>query len=261
VIKKSLGSALRFGAHWWVKYRGRAIRTGLGAGLKLTTNKASADYTEGTNEYPVQLVLAKHLKPGDIFYDIGANVGFFTIIGARLVGPSGHVYAFEPIPETAARVQHNTKLNNFQNITVFTKAVSSSTGEGELLVTRHPGGAKLSTICTPLNSEISGTISVELVSIDDYIARKTLPPPNLVKIDVEGAELDVLRGMCETIKQFKPIIIYETDHKYKEDFSLKNNEIDTFMHTLRYKITSLEDSYPDINWHVRHAIAIPRPNR
>jgi FkbM family methyltransferase len=242
---------------WWGKTRSLTIRSGYGAGLKLNMRNASGDYAEGTNETPVQEALARYLKSGDVFYDIGANIGFFTVIAARLVGPSGRVYAFEPVPDNAKGIRRNAQLNNLQNITVFEKAVSKSAGKADLLLTRHPGGAKLSTVGTPLNSEMKGVVAVDVVCIDDLVTSKRLPPPSVVKVDVEGAELDVLCGMSKTVQQFKPVVICEIDHKDKEGFTRGDQELTDLLCALDYGITPLEDAYPHIRWHVKHVVAVP----
>jgi FkbM family methyltransferase len=239
-----------------LKKRNLTITEGVGAGLKFNTGAADSDFALGTYELPVQEILAKYLKSGDIFYDIGANIGFFSVIAARLVGTSGHIYAFEPVKENAACIRHNIKLNDFSQITLLEKAVSSSAGEGEMLLTLHPGGHALSTVYTP--PDIQSSLTVELVSIDDLVAQKILLPPTVVKIDVEGAEIDVLRGMKQTIQQFKPILIYEVDDGNKESLTQKSQEIETFISYFDYKITPLADAYPLIQWYVNHAIAIPQ---
>jgi FkbM family methyltransferase len=230
------------------------IRKGVGAGLKINTQNASANYVDGTNELPVQRALAQYLKPGMVFYDIGANVGFFSLISARLVGPTGHVYAFEPVTENAMSLRLNARLNDLQNITVYEKGVSVSSGKGNLFLTKHPGGATLASRET-LNSTVKGTVLIDLVCIDDLIAQKLISPPSLIKIDVEGAELDVLRGMDQTINEHSPVIIYETDDRCEETLRRKNKEIDDFLIAHRYKIAPLEPSYSGIKWNVRHAIA------
>jgi FkbM family methyltransferase len=231
------------------------MTNGLGAGLKFNAGLSNPDYALGTNELPVQQALASCLKPGDTFYDIGANVGFFTVIGAKLVGASGRVYAFEPVRENVAIIQRNIKLNNFHNVTVLEKAVSSSTGQGELLLAEYAGGHTLLTAGTP--PDVRGVMRVDLVAIDDLVAQQTLPPPDVVKIDVEGAELDVLHGMSQTLQHFQPTIIYEVDDSDRESFKRKRQDIEEFIRSIGYKSTSLAEAYPAIGWHVGHAIAIP----
>jgi FkbM family methyltransferase len=225
--------------------------------LKVNLKNASAEYADGTNEIPVQKALARYLKTGDVFYDIGANIGFFTVIGARLVGPTGHIYAFEPVPEIAAGIRRNANINNLGNVTVFEKAVSNTSGKSELLLTSHPGGAKLSTAGTPLNSAPIGVITVDIVSIDDLVSANSLIPPAVVKVDVEGSELDVFRGMSQTLQQFKPVVIYEIDHKNKEGLIRKDQELNDFLCALDYEITPLENAYPSLKWHVKHIVATP----
>lgn len=230
------------------------LAQGVGAGLKFRADKSNRDCRQGTYELPLQKALQNYLKPEGIFYDIGANIGFFTVIAAKLVGTSGHVYAFEPVPENAARISENIKLNEFSNVTLLEKAVSQTTGSGELLLAHHHGGATLSSAGTP--PDLKGEMTVDLVCIDDLVLEKTLLPPTFVKIDVEGAEIEALRGMIQTLNQFKPIIIYEVDDGNALAFQRKSEEIATFIRTLGYEITPLEAAYPNIRWHVGHAIAI-----
>ncbi len=239
-------------------YPVRTIRKGIGSGIKINTKNSSGDYTKGTNEYPVQQMLALHLKQGDVFYDIGANIGFFSLIAARLVGPSGHVFAFEPVPDNVLVLRENAVLNDFENITVFQKAASSKTDRGELIITRHPGGAKLVTVDSPLNSKMKGKILVDLVRIDELVEHQKINPPSLIKIDVEGAELDVFEGMNHTIEKFKPVIVYELDHKYRQNFIRRTKTVDNFIKNLGYEIEILEESYSGISWNVRHALALPK---
>ncbi|NEO36987.1 MAG: FkbM family methyltransferase [Moorea sp. SIOASIH] len=234
------------------------LNNGVGAGLKFHGDGSNPDFARGTYELPLQNALASCLNRDHIFYDIGANIGFFTIIAAKLVGSSGQVYAFEPVPNNADIILRNVELNSFSNVTVFPQAVSDSTGTGELLLAHHSGGATLATAGTP--PDLRGEMTVDLVSIDDLVSQKTLKPPTVVKIDVEGAEINVLRGMIQTIKEFQPILIYEVDDGNQESFKLKNKTIEMFIDSLGYKIMPLEPAYPNIPWYVGHAIAFSNLN-
>ena len=104
---------------------------------------------------------------------------------------------------------------------------------------------------------IGFSITVDLVSIDDLIAQNKIEPPNLVKVDVEGAELDVLKGMSETIKTYKPTIIYEVDDGDRAAYERKYQELESFLQSLGYKVIPTENSYDTIDWCVGHAIATP----
>jgi FkbM family methyltransferase len=235
------------------------IRKGVGAGLKFDAPQADPGFRLGTYELPVQKALTRYLQPGAVFYDIGANVGFFSIIAAKLVGNTGRVYAFEPVPENVTTIQRNIELNCLTNVTVIDKAVSSSSGQAELLLAHHIGGAVLATAAMP--PDLKGKMLVETVTIDALLERIPLKPPTIVKIDVEGAEIDVLSGMIQTIQTFKPVILYEVDDNDRSIFEHKSQELATLMASLDYRITGLEDSYPGSQWHVGHTVAVPNmPN-
>jgi FkbM family methyltransferase len=238
-----------------VRNRDVTISQGIGAGVKFNGGSGNPDFALGKYELPLQETLASYLKPGGVFYDIGANIGFFSIIGAKLVGNTGKVYAFEPAPDNAAKIRHNARLNNFSQITVIEKAVSGSMGEGQLLLTENIGGHTLASADRPL--DVRGSMAVDLVSIDELIARGELTPPTLVKIDVEGAELDVLQGMKQTLAQYQTLVVYEIDAKQEEAFKRKQQAVADFWQSQSYQIQPLEKCYPGITWKVGHAIALP----
>lgn len=231
------------------------MTAGVGAGLRFDAGPSNPAYAVGDNEVPVQEALARYLKPGHVFYDVGANVGFFTVIGAKVVGPNGAIFAFEPVPEHAAYVRRNAKLNHFQNVTVIEKAISDSLGHGELLVTHCAGGAALSTATRP--PDVNYALPVDLMSVDELVFRQKFPPPAVVKIDVEGVEINVLKGMSQTLREFKPVVIYEIDDGSQEAFQAKGEYCRSFLQGLAYEVKPLKDSYPGMPWLVGHAVAVP----
>jgi FkbM family methyltransferase len=231
------------------------MSVGLGSGLAFDPGPSNHAYASGNNELPIQQALAESLKAGGIFYDIGANVGFFTMLGARLASPKGLVYAFEPVPENAAYVQLNTRLNGFRNVRIVEKAVSAQSGSGELWVAEYSGGAALTTTARPPDAKKK--IAIDIVSIDDVVFNHKWPAPSVVKIDVEGAELDVLKGMSRTLREARPILIYEIDDETPEGFEGKYRACEQFLQRTGYRIERLEESYADVDWIVGHAIAVP----
>ena len=238
-----------------LRQRDVAVRNGVAKGLKFNTGESCPELALGTYEVPIQNIFTQHLKSGDVFYDIGANVGFFSIIAAKLVGDTGKVYAFEPGEENAKSIRHNAQLNSFSQIEVIEKAVSHTSGEGQLLLAEYSGGHALATADAP--PDLAGEVTVDLVSIDDLIAQNKIKPPNFVKVDVEGAELDVLKGMRETIKTHQPTIIYEVDDGDRTGYERKYRELANFFESLNYQVTRTENSYDAIDWCVGHAIATP----
>jgi len=215
--------------------------------------RASGWYAKGVNEMPIQQALADHLKPGQVFFDIGANVGFFSLLAARLVGPAGRAVAFEPVHANAVAIRRNASLNSFQNVDVIETAVGDFAGEIELVLTRHPGGASI--IQDTPSPDITGRTRVPLVRIDDLHAQGRIPTPNLVKIDVEGAEPAVLRGMEQVSRRFKPGIICELDDATVEAVEGKVAGVAEMLRTWGYNVTLLDRAYAADGWPVRHILA------
>jgi FkbM family methyltransferase len=228
---------------------------GPGTGLYFDSGPGNPAYRSGTNELPVQKLLAKHLRSGDVFYDIGANVGFFSVICARLVGPEGAVYAFEPVTANANYIQKNASRNGIRNVTIIRKAVSDKCGVGSLFLAEYSGGAVLNVAAPP--PDLKGTVAVDVVSIDSLVATGTLKPPNVIKIDVEGAELHVLHGMRRTLLSSRPIVILEFDDCSETGLRQKETTCAAFLRTLDYAVERLENSYPNTNWWVSHFMARP----
>lgn len=176
------------------------IRHGAGAGLRFDATGGYPGYLLGTSEPEEQAFVAANLAPGAVFYDIGANIGFYSTIAARLVGASGCVYAFEPYPKSSAGALRNARLNGFTNVTVVTAAVSDTNGHMMLRLSDHAAQHRL--------AEGTG-VPVEVVTIDQWIRRENARPPTLVMIDVEGAELQALEGMRATLLEHRPVVCCE----------------------------------------------------
>ena len=235
--------------------RAERIRGGVGDGLRIHLAYASADYTDGANERPVQDAVASLLAPGGTFFDVGANVGFFSLVAARVVGASGHVYAFEPVPHIAECIRANARRNELANIDVLEVAVVDRGGRAPLLLSAHPGGATLSDRDTP--ADLTGTIEVETVAIDDLVAAGTVQPPTVVKVDVEGVELEVLQGMDNTLRTHQPAIVCELDAATEDEVRAKLEPVSAFFGERSYRIEHLPRSYTGMGWQVLHLVARP----
>ncbi len=148
-------------------------------------------------------MLTARLRPGGVFLDVGSSVGFFALLGARLVGASGVVVAFEPQPRAAASVRRNAELNGFDNVEVVESAVSSGVGE----VLFEDVGKATAHIAHGRPS--SGGHRVSATSLDAFLSARDELRPDLVKIDVEGHEHDVLLGMRTTLRELKPALVIE----------------------------------------------------
>ena len=151
-------------------------------------------YHLGAYEPETSRFLATHLQPGDTFWDIGANAGYHTLMGARAVGPTGRVIAVEPDPGTCEILREQLALNGFANCTVVQAAVADR-GGSTLLVQRasDPRGNALQEIDNPaIDNKVGDVVEVPCVTLDELAAR--YPPPKLIKMDIEGAEVLALPG-------------------------------------------------------------------
>lgn len=176
--------------------------------------------------------IKKHLKKGDVFVDVGANIGCYTLIAAKLVGSGGKVFAFEPVGEMHKKLRFNVELNGFKNVTVEKKAVyeksdvlklyvSSAENTGMSGIFRH-------------DTESGVTEEVDAVALDDYIAENGIKRLDMVKIDIEGSELFALKGMEKTLAALKPVIVIEISDEVLENSPIKSADIIDFLESRNY---------------------------
>lgn len=143
-------------------------------------------------------VLLSQLIPGSVMYDIGAHVGYLTLVAAARVGREGRVVAFEPLPLNQRYLRGHLRANRIGNVDVVGACV---TDRGGTLAFRHGGGTGRGRLVP------GSTGSTPAVSIDEEIAARRLRPPQFMKIDVEGAELLALRGAQRTLATHRPGIL------------------------------------------------------
>jgi FkbM family methyltransferase len=187
------------------------VQHGPAQGIWLHLNpRTGRDYFHGDVEPEVQAVLGKYLRPGMTVYDIGANIGFFSLLAARLVGATGSVTAFEADPEIAARLRENVSRNQGAPISVEEKAVWSSSSpvffaraDAEVSPDRGLGHV----IDNDAEKSAPGTIRVDAVSVDEYVGKSVAP--DFIKCDVEGAEVEVFRGAEKLLNEKRPLILCE----------------------------------------------------
>jgi FkbM family methyltransferase len=204
----------------------------------------------GNLESAVQEAMVRHLGRGGVFYDVGANLGFFSMLAAHLVGLDvGHVYAFEAAPDNARAIRANAALNNIPNVTVIDKAVSARAGTGRLQIVDDQSWSKLEEYGQHPYTE--RVIEIELVAVDDLLRAGTLAPPTVVKIDVEGAEIAVLDGMRETLERHRPAVICELHGTHREFIAAMSDQ--------GYRLINLEGPGPiDEASASAHALALPK---
>lgn len=198
------------------EWYGRApigIETGPAAGLFVSSAHLPLDHAHvgaiirGGLEPSVAQAMLRAVRPGAVFYDIGANVGYFTLVAARMVGAQGRVIAFDPVPWCSSAIAANIALNDLHHAEVREVAVGDHAGRARLQVVKEAGWSRLTDIGA--HRDTREEIEVEMVTIDDLVRCGAIPPPDVVKIDTEGAEVRVLEGMRETLANHGPRIICE----------------------------------------------------
>ena len=239
-------------------WRGRpaTMTEGPGTGLRFDAGRSNPDYLSGENELPVLEAVAASLQAGGVFYDIGANVGYFSVIAARLVGPQGMVLAFEPLTDNSRFIRRNARLNRFRNLEIFQFAVADSCSFADFCVTEYSGGSVLA-LADHRAPDVERVVRVPTVTIDHLIFERGFKPPSVIKIDVEGAEAEVLEGMRRCLAIHRPVVIYEIDDIEQKYVDRKQNKCDAILNEAGYHLQRLEDSYLGSRWLVRHTMAIP----
>jgi len=170
---------------------------------------SDATYLSGIFDTDTLFEFKKHIKPGYTVFDLGANEGYYSLIASKLVGDKGKVISFEPMPENIGLLKKHIKINNVNNVIVESKAVSDFTGSLKFSNTADKAGnTYLNSSPKFISSE--NTITVDTIKLDDLMQQASFTPPDFIKIDVEGAEFDVLSGADKLIKKYKPVILIAT---------------------------------------------------
>jgi FkbM family methyltransferase len=188
--------------------------------LDITDSSAYMRYFHAEPYEPeLTAFIAEVVRPGSVFVDVGANIGLFTLLAARRASPGGRVLAFEPHPEARARMQHLLALNGLADlVTVSDAALSDRSGpNAPLFLASDSVLSTLDPSVAPLAAEyaFSTSVDVPVASLDDWLAAAgpawSETPIDVMKIDVEGTEERVLRGMTRTLARNPSIrIVCET---------------------------------------------------
>jgi len=185
----ALGKVLRWPLRWIPKSTVVRVRRGINAGMKWRVGAHTHGCWLGTYELAKQQAVSRLVRAGMNVVDIGANAGFYTLAFSRLVGSSGHVWAFEPLAANVAKLLHHASLNRLDNVTVVQCALAETAA---LRGFRRAAHDAMGALTADANDYL-----VPTARLDDF----PMPVPDLVKIDVEGGELAVLRGAARLIAQ------------------------------------------------------------
>jgi FkbM family methyltransferase len=154
----------------------------------------------GTYEREQTRLFERHVRPGATVLDVGAHVGYYTLLSAVLAGPSGRVHSFEPNPQNADFLRRHVRINRLDSVRVEQAAVSDREGTARFDFGTGSGTGHLAD---------AGALEVRTLRLDDYCAQHALAPAAL-KIDVEGAEMSVLQGARDMLARHRPVIFLST---------------------------------------------------
>jgi FkbM family methyltransferase len=198
------------------------------------------------------ILMKKLLNPGSIFIDVGANIGVFSLVAAS-IAKHGEIHAFEPSKRLFSKLNENITLNGFTNIKtnnqgLFNEAIDKTlhhpTGKGMV----NAGAASL----FPENQSEADNLEIEnisLITFDSYVDKHKFTKIDLIKMDIEGAEMDALQGAVDSLIRFKPQILMELDESCIQRAGYSFKEILDFWHKLNYEINyiNFDGSYIKID--------------
>lgn len=194
-------------------------------------------------DYWVFRAIERVLKPGAVVYDIGANVGYIAVELAHKHRDQGvHVYAFEPNGAICQGIAIAKDINHLPNLDVFDIAVGSERAEIAFSVMPH----SVHSSAVPRTTGATRVVRVQQDSIDRLVEAEGLRPPDIIKIDVEGYELEVLRGARNTVAKFKPHVIFEVSDNTSQMVGSLNEFFEFFEAIGGYQICSLRGAPIDM---------------
>jgi FkbM family methyltransferase len=198
----------------------RGPAKGLRFELDLVRRQESA-YFLGKYDRKILKTLHDTVQQGWVIWDVGTYLGFYTVFFNRLVGPHGKVVAIEPDPRNLERTRRNLRLNNFELPHYLPVAVGDPAGEIDFLLSDdsnshvpgvYVGDSGMEETYRERDKE-KATIRIQCKSLDQIFLGKELPPPNLIKIDIEGAELHAMQYVDRLCREIRPILILELHNR------------------------------------------------
>jgi len=168
-------------------------------------------YFQGVYE-PIEAYLFSQLaSPGNVVIDAGANIGQYTLLASAAVGPTGTVHAFEPVPQNFVRLQKNISINGKTNVRLNRNALWHATADLQFGLPAGDGPNDGSYSAGAVADSIAPVVSASAVRFDDYARDNGVNRVDLVKMDIEGAELSALLGMAEVLQRDRPTILMEVN--------------------------------------------------
>ncbi len=215
------------------------VASGILEGVKLKLDlQSEKDLWLGTYEMDLQQCLRELVRKGMVAYDVGANIGYISLMLALLVGSNGAVFAFEALPTNAKRWMENIKLDNLQDRTKLVQAAVVEKSSPVRFLVHASGGMGKSYGSAGRDESYQEEIEVPGISLDDFVYEEGNPAPDLIKLDIEGGEVLALPGMERVLAEAKPILVMELHGMESIQASWE------ILTRLGYKICRLEQNFP-----------------
>lgn len=181
------------------------------AGMRLSLNlQEEKDYWLGTYEPELQQAIKELVKPGMVAYDVGANIGYITMLLAQAVGESGKVISFEALPDNVNRLRVNLALNQLEpRVQVEAAAVVDLSRQVEFMIGPSGGMGKAQGSAGRQGVHYSQTLQIPGLALDEFVYQSGNPAPQVIKIDIEGGEVLALPGMRRLLREAKPLVLME----------------------------------------------------
>lgn len=214
--------------------RRRCFRRGLKFDLDISR------YHEWMIYYNYPTIFDKHLFPriksGDVIVDVGANIGDFSLHASRLCLPEGQVHAFEPVKESHDKLRHFISVNKIDNVVLNRMAVGSehSSVSMQLPSPRNPGTAHVAIRGDDRNMEV-----IPAIPLDHYIDTRSMKNVSCIKIDVEGYELQVLKGAAQTIERFHPLLFIELIDRHLRKYDVSAGQVIEWLNAEGYAVMDI----------------------
>jgi FkbM family methyltransferase len=217
------------------------VAAGGAQGMRMSLDlQSEKDYWLGTYEADLERAISDFACPGMVAYDVGANIGYTSLLLAKAVGEAGTVFAFEALPANIERLEQNLALNGLESrVEVVPSAVVDHLGLVNFLVGRSGSTGKAEGSAGRGQTQ-RGILEVAGISLDSFVYSDGRPAPEIVKMDIEGGEIRALPGMRRLLEERKPVLLLEL-HGYEAAKSAWE-----ILKDCGYQLSRMEPGYPEI---------------
>jgi FkbM family methyltransferase len=183
----------------------------------------------GTAEPRKRALFEQSIKPGAHVFDLGANVGYYSMMASRQAGQTGKIFAVEPSPRNLEFLNRHIVLNGIKNVQIYPLAISDFNGRASFKADIDPVAQRLGD---------DGNLDVDVQTFDSFFAAQGAGRMDVVKVDIEGAELSFLRGAAETLTRFRPTVFVETHDRFVPGV---HRDCIVFLTELGFQVEEIDD--------------------